>query len=289
MLRAPLRNQDHRDAVLAKRAEQPLRRARNANHACAFDVDERHAIDAGDALHGVNRIRRPGDERAGFLRRKRVLDPDRNPLLHRRRHRLRMDHLCAEVSQLHRLVVRERVDDGRIGHAARIGAEHAIDVGPDHNLLGVEQVAEDRRGEVAAVPSEGRLQAFGRPRDEAGDHERRVDLARNHLQGVGARVFPADAWPERTPVDAHDVTCVDPDDASGPAAARGEIAAEKTRRPDLAKARHQVAYRGRGGARQVDGMKNAGDVLAVAIENFGVGIGGRAGDERPRHLDMALA
>ena len=51
MLRAPLRNQDDRDAILAQRAEQALRRARHADHAGALEVDERDAVDAGDALH----------------------------------------------------------------------------------------------------------------------------------------------------------------------------------------------------------------------------------------------
>ena len=30
------------------------------------------------------------------------------------------------------------------GTQARIGAQHAVDVGPDDDLVGVEQVAEDR-------------------------------------------------------------------------------------------------------------------------------------------------
>ena len=44
------------------------------------------------------------------------------------------------------------------GHAARIGAQHAVDVGPDVDLVGVEQRAEDRRREVAAVAAERGLQ-----------------------------------------------------------------------------------------------------------------------------------
>ena len=40
-------------AVLAQRAEQALRGAGHADHPGALDVDERHGVDAGDALHGV--------------------------------------------------------------------------------------------------------------------------------------------------------------------------------------------------------------------------------------------
>ncbi len=39
--------------MLAQRGEQALRGAGNANHAGAFDVDQRHLIDRGDALHRV--------------------------------------------------------------------------------------------------------------------------------------------------------------------------------------------------------------------------------------------
>ena len=186
MLGAPLRNQNHRDAVLAQRAEQSLRGAGYTDHARALDVDQRHAVDARDPLHRMNRVRRLRNDRSCSVRRERVLDPDRNPLLHRRRHRLRMNDLGAEVGKLHRLVVRERIDDRRIRHAPRIRAEHAIHVRPDHDLFRIEQIAEDRRGEVAAVPAERRLQAFRGARDEAGDDERRVDVLRDHLLPVRA-------------------------------------------------------------------------------------------------------
>ena len=39
----------------------------------------------------------------------------------------------------------------------------------------------------------------------------------------------------------------------------------------------------------MNGVQDAGDVLAIAIEDFGVGVGRRARYERPRHLDVALA
>ncbi len=65
MLGAALRDQDDRDALFAQRAEQPMRGARHADHAGAFEVDERHVLDAGDALDrqrevGCEQIRVPG-------------------------------------------------------------------------------------------------------------------------------------------------------------------------------------------------------------------------------------
>ena len=55
MLRAALRDQDDRDALLAQRAEQPMRRARHADHAGALDVDQRDVLDGRDALHRAAR------------------------------------------------------------------------------------------------------------------------------------------------------------------------------------------------------------------------------------------
>ena len=80
-----------------------------------------------------------------MIRREGVADPDGDLSTHRRRHGLRMDHLGAKVRQLHRLVVRQRIDHLRIRHATRIGRQHAIDVSPNMNLARIEQGAENRR------------------------------------------------------------------------------------------------------------------------------------------------
>ena len=64
MLGARLRDEDDRDAVLAQRAEQALRGAGHADHAGALDVDQRHAVDAGDALDRM--VRRRARRRSAF-------------------------------------------------------------------------------------------------------------------------------------------------------------------------------------------------------------------------------
>src|ERR1700748_3229415 len=50
------------------------------------------------------------DQGALFLGREGIANPDGDVASDRRRHRLRMDHLGAEVRELHRLVIRERID-----------------------------------------------------------------------------------------------------------------------------------------------------------------------------------
>ena len=131
MLGARLRDQHDRHAVLAQGAEQTLRGARHANHPGAFHVHQRETVDAGNALDRMIGRRAGANQRPLALRRERVPDPDRDLFHDRRRHRLRMDHLRAEVGELHRLLVRERVDDRRVGNQSGVGAQHAIDVGPD--------------------------------------------------------------------------------------------------------------------------------------------------------------
>ncbi len=86
------------------------------------------------------------------------------------------------------------------GTQARIGAQHAVDVGPDDDLVGVEQRAEDRGREVAAVAAERGLQALRVARDEAGDDERRAARSASCRVGVRARLLPAHARAERRPI-----------------------------------------------------------------------------------------
>jgi hypothetical protein len=45
-----------------------------------------------------------------------------------------MQHLGAEIRELRRLGKRQVLDDVRVIHHARVGREHAVDVGPDLNL-----------------------------------------------------------------------------------------------------------------------------------------------------------
>ena len=157
MLGAALRDQHHGHAGIAQRTEQAIGRARYADHSGALEIHERDLVDAADAFDGRRtRAGRRRDLRAGMRRVERVANPDRNAAPDGRRHRLRMDHLRAEVRELHRFAVRHLVDDPGLRHLARIAAHHAVDVGPDVNLVGIEQRTEDRRGVVAAVASERR-------------------------------------------------------------------------------------------------------------------------------------
>ncbi len=78
-----------------------------------------------------------------MLRIERVADMDRDTARNRRRHGLRMDDLGAEIRELHRLVVGQLVDHGRLRHQARIAAHDAVHIGPDGDRLGFQQAGQN--------------------------------------------------------------------------------------------------------------------------------------------------
>ncbi len=239
------------------------------------------------------------DQRADLLGREGVADPDGDAALDRRRHGLRMDDLGAEVRELHRLVVGERVDHRGIGHAARIGRQHAVDVGPDVDLAGREQRAEDRGGEVAAVAAERGRHAAPVDGDEAGDDQRAVKV-RRHLGARCWRATPATALPgpERPPLHHHHAPRIEPGHRPGAARALLEKRLEQPRRPDLAVAGDQVADAARRGARVVQRARAVQraqrllDVAAVAVEGGPVVLApppGSAARRRSPHAARAAA
>ncbi len=266
VLGTALRNEDDGDALFAQRAKQAVRGSRDADHAGAFDVHQRNVLDAGDALDRQLGVRLRADERAGLLRRKRVADPDRNIAADGRGHRLRMNDFGAEVGELHRLVVRQRIDDGRFGDAARIRREHPVHVRPDMNLAGFQQRAEDRAGVVAAVAAEGRLHAAPIGSDEPGDDQDTLEIARDEVGEILVGVGPLHAGPEGAPFDDDDPARIQPLGLRARAAPLLQEAVEQLGRPDLAIADDQIAHIARRGAGEFHGLQDARQVVAVAIE-----------------------
>ena len=105
----------------------------------------------------------------GRVRVERVLDQDRDPLRDRRRDRRRVQHLGAEVRQLHRLFVGHLRQHERRRHDPRIGAQDAVDVGPDFDHRRADRGADDRRAVVGSVAADRRRLAVLGGADEAGD------------------------------------------------------------------------------------------------------------------------
>ena len=100
----------------------------------------------------------------------RIEDPHRNVARHRRLNGRRMQHLRAEVGQLRGFGERQMRHDLRVLDDARIGGEHAVDVGPDLDLRRAEAGADDGRRKIRAAAAERRGHAVGGGADEAADH-----------------------------------------------------------------------------------------------------------------------
>src|SRR6185503_4685601 len=96
--------------------------------------------------------------------------------------------------------------------AARIGRKHSIHVGPDVDFLGIEQRTEDRTREVGAVAPESSLYAAAVRGDEAGNDERALEAGGHELRQLGARLIPLHGRAQRSPLDHHAFTRVDPFD-----------------------------------------------------------------------------
>ena len=79
-----------------------------------------------------------------------------------------MEHLGAEVGELGGLREADLGHGPRAGDGARVHGEHAVHVGPDLDLLRVEQRAEERGGPVGAAAAEGGGDSLLGGADEAG-------------------------------------------------------------------------------------------------------------------------
>src|SRR5438045_294957 len=123
-----------------------------------------------------------------------VPDEDREIPLHCRGDRTRVNDLRPEVGQLDRLFVGKRVEGYGFRDEPGICAHHAIHISPDMNFLAVEESAEDRCAEVAAIATEGGCQSLLRRCDKSRDDESPGKTATLRCPGFGActRLGPHD-------------------------------------------------------------------------------------------------
>ncbi len=273
VLGAALGNENDGNPLFPQRAEQSVGRAGHADHAGALHVHERDLLDAGNPLHRQLRSRVRADKCARLLRSERVADPDRDAAPDGRRHRLRMDDLGAEIGELHRLVVRERVDDGGVRHPTRVRGEHTVHVGPNVYLAGFQQSAKYRAGEIAPVPPEGGLHTARVRCDESGNDKSACEVGGDLVLQFRARLGPLDPRSQRTPLDDDHAPRVDPLHRAVPATALLQVTVEQFGGPDLPVARDEIAHVASGRPGELDGLENPFEIVTVAVE---------AGQKQPR-------
>ncbi len=99
-------------------------------------ADQRDVANRGQRLHpAADAAALLRNFRARPLRSEAVANPNRSPRGHHRTQRLRMQHLRPEVGQFRGLAVGNFGNGARVGHQARVRGQHAIDVGPDDDLV----------------------------------------------------------------------------------------------------------------------------------------------------------
>ena len=125
-------------------------------HHGLFDVDHREALAAGDTRNRELRFFRSGaDDGARVFGAVRVADVDRNLLRAARGDGFVVEHACAGVGEFADFAVAHVFDGQRIFDDARVGHEHARDVGPVFVLGGIDAVGKDCARDVGAATAEG--------------------------------------------------------------------------------------------------------------------------------------
>ena len=174
VLRGGLRHEEDADAGPGQCAEDAVVDADHAYHAKPLNGHQTGVVDRGDSLDRLVAPLHPlaGDERARRFGVEGVLDQDGDVAVVDREDRGRIDHLRAEVAQLHRLFEAQPVDDIGIADDARVGRHETVDVGPDFERLGVQRGGDECGGVVrSAAPQIGHV-ARGAVRGDEARHYR---------------------------------------------------------------------------------------------------------------------
>ena len=176
-----------------------------------------------------------------------------------------MQDLGAEVRELHRLVVSQFRNDRRVADQPRVGAHDAGHVGPDIDLAGVEQRAEYRRRQVAAVAPERGLHTVAIARDKAGDDHG----AREPLRYAGGQprpgLVPEHVRAEFRVLDDQHVAGVEPVDRVRQRVGLQQ-AGQQLGRPQFARPRDQVAHCIGFRRKQRSRVQHVGNVLTAGLE-----------------------
>ena len=275
----------HRDARRMQGREHALGRARHADQAGALQAHQRQPAAEGEAFHRTAGATVEGDARARRLRPERVADLHRHAAGDGRRERLWMDHLGAEVGQFAGLAVAQRRQRHRLGHQPRVGREHAVHVGPDVQLVGLEQGGEDGAGIVAAVASQHRGQAVFAAGDEAGGHHPRRRVRGAPAPEAVAAGRPVHGHAQLLVPHAQHLAGVE-QGAVGPS--RAQVRPQQPRRPHFAQALDAFE---RGPARCAEhrrGLQQARELFELGLEPA-LQVACVVAEQGARGLEVALA
>ena len=116
-----------------------------------------------------------GDSRAVTSRIARIQDVNRDILLDRRKHRRRVQDLCAKIRQLGGLIKADYFDPAGVRAKIRVSRHHPVNVGPDFNLVGTKSCTDDSSRKIRAAAANGGRNA-GTIRADKAAHHRNASL-----------------------------------------------------------------------------------------------------------------
>ncbi len=125
-----LGDQVDRDLLARHRREYPRCHADHALQTRPGDGDQGQMLQAGNAFD-QSRVALRADARTGRRRIQGVLDVAGNAGLRQRADGFRMQDLGTEIRQFHGFGITELLDQFGVFDLTRIGAVHAVDIGPD--------------------------------------------------------------------------------------------------------------------------------------------------------------
>src|ERR1035438_4370856 len=129
-------------------AQKPVRH----QHARGMDVDDRDLALAGDRFDRVFAVYTLGhDARTRNVRAPRIQNQYRNALFDGRQNGGRMQHLGAEIGELGGFGEGDGFDAMAARQDGGIGGEHAVDIGPDLDLLGADAGSYNRGREIGTA------------------------------------------------------------------------------------------------------------------------------------------
>ena len=125
---------------------------------------------------------------AAYVRLESVADPYGHVGLRSQRQDARMKDFGAIGSERVSFVVAKIVEEPRLRRFIRVGGKDAVNVGPNHEFVGVQDVSDDGTGEIGAVAAESGNAAVSSRADKTGDN-RDDAILEKRLQNLAPAPF----------------------------------------------------------------------------------------------------
>ncbi|MNU69265.1 hypothetical protein D3C71_586480 [compost metagenome] len=254
-----LRDHHYRDLRLAQRGEHAFGGTRHADQTGAFQIQQGQIRAQRQSFHRATWRALGADAGTRMAGLERIADEDRQAQPDCRRHGLRMHHLGPEVGQLAGLVVAQRVQLHGLRHQPRVGRQHAVDVGPDMQFIGIEQRGEDRTGIVAAVAAQRGDATLAVAGDEPGNHHAQLRVLQPPRGKAAGTGIPVDIHAQFAMADHQHIACIQ---HRAVLTQRAQMGAEQLRGEYFAQALHAVEHF----ARQFTDHRQCGQHLGQLVE-----------------------